>query len=178
MSTTKRVSFYLFAMSLTMVLVASGGCHHKVKTQINPDMNAATPAPVAQSNKGSENGLPNMEGLLFNRDKGLKTVYFDFDSSSLRADARATLKADAALIKKYPNIMIQLAGHCDERGTQQYNLALGERRALSVRSYLIQLGIPGAQLSTISYGKEQPADPGHNEAAWAKNRRVEFNKAQ
>jgi peptidoglycan-associated lipoprotein len=87
------------------------------------------------------------------------------------------LKANADMIKKYPKVMIQIAGHCDERGTQQYNLALGERRALAVRDYLIQLGIPGAQLATISFGKEQPADPGKGEAAYAKNRRAEFNKA-
>ena len=88
-----------------------------------------------------------------------------------------TLKRNAEIIKQMPNSVIQIEGHCDERGTQQYNLALGERRALAVRDYLIRLGISGDRLVTISYGEEDPADPGHSESAWAKNRRAEFNRA-
>jgi peptidoglycan-associated lipoprotein len=109
---------------------------------------------------------------------GLQKVYFDFDSFALREDARTTLKANAEMIKTNPsNVIIQIAGHCDERGTQEYNMALGEKRALAVRDYLIQLGIDGNRLITISYGEEMPANPGHDEAAWSQNRRAEFNKA-
>ncbi|MBI5092229.1 MAG: peptidoglycan-associated lipoprotein Pal [Candidatus Hydrogenedentes bacterium] len=175
MSTKKNLSFCLLAMSLALVMVSAGGCHKK-KVQVNPDMGAGNKG-ATDTAKGNPNELPDAGDILFNKATGLKVVYFDFDSSSLRADAREALKGNADMIKKYPKTMIQIAGHCDERGTQQYNLALGERRALAVRDYLIQLGIPGAQLATISYGKEQPADPGHGEAAWAKNRRAEFNKA-
>ncbi len=110
-------------------------------------------------------GQPNLdlEKLLFTPGSqyGLETIYFDFDSSSLRPDAIATLQKNAEKIKQVPGVIIQLAGHCDERGTQEYNLALGERRALAVRDYLIKLGIPGERLVTISYGEEFPADPGH-----------------
>jgi peptidoglycan-associated lipoprotein len=129
----------------------------------------------------SGEGQPNLdlERLLFEPGSkyGLQTVYFDFDSSALRPDAMETLRQNAEKIKQVPGVVIQLAGHCDERGTQEYNLALGERRALAVRNYLIQLGVSGDRLVTISYGKERPAVEGHNESAWAKNRRVEFNRA-
>lgn len=127
-------------------------------------------------------GLPdmNLENLLFEPGSqyGLQTIYFDYDSNALRSDAMAVLRDNAEKIKKVPDVVIQLAGHCDERGTQEYNLALGERRALAVRQYLIQMGISGDRLITISYGKEFPAVLGSDESAWAKNRRVEFNRAR
>lgn len=127
-------------------------------------------------------GLPNLEleRLLFEPGSqyGLQTVYFDYDSNTLRPDAMAILRENAEKIKQVPNVIIQLAGHTDERGTQEYNLALGERRALAVRQYLIQMGISGDRLITISYGKEFPAILGSDESAWAKNRRVEFNRAR
>ncbi len=103
-----------------------------------------------------------------------QTVYFDFDKSDLRPDAKAALDADYALLKEFPNAIVQIQGNCDERGTVEYNLSLGERRAKSVQTYLIGLGIDKARLQTISFGEERPVDPGHNEAAWAKNRRVDF----
>lgn len=105
----------------------------------------------------------------------LETVYFDFDKSDLRQDARDTLSKNAeALLKKVADAKIQIAGHCDERGSDEYNLALGDRRAKSVAKYLETLGVKADRISTISYGKEKPAVEGHNEAAWSKNRRAEF----
>jgi peptidoglycan-associated lipoprotein len=100
------------------------------------------------------------------------TVYFDFDRYELRPDAIATLEKAAKVLKQYPNAIITIEGHCDERGTVEYNLALGERRAHSVKTYLVNYGINPDNLITISYGKERPIDPGHNEEAWAKNRRA------
>lgn len=108
-----------------------------------------------------------------NRDVGLKTVYFDYDSSSLRADAKETLRSNADWMKRNPDTKIILEGHCDERGTNEYNMALGERRARAAYNYLVSLGVSTAQVTTISYGEERPADAGHSEEAWAKNRRVE-----
>ena len=106
---------------------------------------------------------------------GLKTVHFDFDSSSLRPDARDILRANADMINKTPrSVLVQIEGHCDERGTQEYNFALGERRALAVRKYLVNLGVSSDRLVTISYGEELPADPDHDEEAWRQNRRVEL----
>lgn len=114
---------------------------------------------------------PGIEGEVF-ESKLLKDIYFDFDKYDIRPTDAGILKENAALLVKFPNVKIQIEGHCDERGTVEYNLALGERRANNAKRYLISLGIPEKRISTISYGKERPSDPGHNEEAWAKNRRA------
>jgi peptidoglycan-associated lipoprotein len=106
-------------------------------------------------------------------------IYFEFDKSRLLSQARKTLEKNAELlredIKENPKLKLLIDGHCDERGTNEYNLALGERRAFSARDYLISLGIPANILYTKSWGEEKPADPGHNEEAWSRNRRAEFS---
>ena len=109
-----------------------------------------------------------------NRDSPLRAAFFEYDSAELTAEARAVLDADAATLKKYRTWTVTIEGHCDERGTAEYNLALGERRAVAAQSYLVSLGIPADRLRTVSYGKEFPFDPGHDEAAYAKNRRAHF----
>ena len=98
-------------------------------------------------------------------------VFFDYDKSAVRADAKVTLDKQIAWLKQYPSYAITVEGHADERGTREYNLALGERRANSVKQYLTANGIPAARVKTISYGKEKPVALGSNEAAWAQNRR-------
>ena len=105
---------------------------------------------------------------------GLKTVYFPYDSSTLSAESREALSGNAAWLKKNSEYSLQIEGHCDSRGSIEYNLALGERRAKSVRSYLINLGVNGKRLSIISYGKEKPISAGDSEQAMAKNRRANF----
>jgi len=107
-------------------------------------------------------------------ENAFESIYFDFDKSDLRQDARDVLSKNAEILKNKPALKIQIAGNCDERGSAEYNLALGERRAKSAQQYLITLGVPADRLSVISYGKEKPAVDGHDEAAWAKNRRDEF----
>jgi peptidoglycan-associated lipoprotein len=104
----------------------------------------------------------------------LKTVYFDYDKSNIKPEFQPTLEGIAKWLGQKPDRQLLIEGHCDERGTDEYNLALGERRALSVRRYLVALGVAADRLHTISYGEEKPADPGHDETAWAKNRRAEF----
>lgn len=104
----------------------------------------------------------------------LKPIYFDFDRADLRQDASQTLSANAARMRDSGSLSVRIEGHCDERGTVEYNLALGDRRARAAKDQMVALGIPAARLRTISYGKERPADPGHNESAWALNRRAEF----
>ena len=130
----------------------------------------------AQAQKEFEKSLvakkePGIEGVAFDS-KLLKDIYFDFDKYEVRSGEAEILKENAAILKKYPSAKIQIEGHCDERGTIEYNLALGERRANSVKKYLISLGIPENRISTISYGEEKPLDPRHTEDAWAKNRRA------
>ncbi len=114
---------------------------------------------------------PGIEGEVL-ESRSLKDIHFDFDKADIRPPDAEILKVNAALLSKYPKVKIQVEGHCDERGTAEYNLALGERRANSAKSYLLTLGVPGDRISTISYGKEKPLDPAHTEQAWEKNRRA------
>ena len=129
-----------------------------------PAQTAPPPPPVAQSTV-----LP---GSLrdFQENVGDR-VSFDYDSSNLDADDQDTLKKQAAWLARYPNVILTVEGHCDERGTREYNLALGARRAASVKEYLTSLGVSAARLDTISYGKERPTCSESNEACWATNRR-------
>ena len=98
-------------------------------------------------------------------------VFFGYDKSNIMSEAQTVLQRQAAWLKKYPSVRVSIEGHCDERGTREYNLALGERRANAVKDYLTALGIDRSRVKTISYGKERPVALGSNEAAWAQNRR-------
>jgi peptidoglycan-associated lipoprotein len=104
----------------------------------------------------------------------LRPIFFAYDSDQVDEAAKTTLAANAEVLRTYTTWVITVEGHCDERGTAEYNLALGDRRALSARTYLISLGIPADRMRTVSYGKEFPFDPGHAEDAWATNRRAHF----
>jgi peptidoglycan-associated lipoprotein len=135
-------------------------------------------AKMPQASKEFEKSLvaqktPGIEGEVF-ESKLLKDIHFDFDKYDIRPSDVEILKENAAVLNKFPKVKIQVEGHCDERGTSEYNLALGERRANNAKKYLISFGIDKNRISTISYGKEKPLDPGHNEEAWAKNRRAHF----
>jgi peptidoglycan-associated lipoprotein len=126
------------------------------------------PKPPPEFDEGTvPGGGPSSAGL------ELAAVYFDYDSAVLREDARATLKKNAEAIRGAPNVVVTLEGHCDERGSDEYNLALGERRGESVRLYLVDLGIPDSRLRVVSFGEAKPAVMGHDESAWKWNRRVE-----
>ena len=105
----------------------------------------------------------------------LETVYFEFDRSGLTEQARAALDRNAEFLVANPAINVRIEGHCDERGTIEYNLALGDRRASSAKDYLVLRGAAAERLEVVSFGEERPADPGQNEAAWARNRRAEFH---
>ena len=114
---------------------------------------------------------PGIEGEVF-ESQLLKDIHFDFDKYDIRPVHAEILMENAALLKKRPSMKVQIEGYCDERGTEEYNLALGERRANSAKKYLVSLGISPDRISTISYGEERPLDPRHNEEAWARNRRA------
>ena len=109
-----------------------------------------------------------------NRSAPLSPVFFDYDSSELTAVGQAALDQNAATLRRNPMWTVTIEGHCDERGTAEYNLSLGERRSVTARTYLVSLGISADRLRTVSYGKEFPFDPGHDESAFAKNRRAHF----
>ncbi len=109
-----------------------------------------------------------------NKDSPLKPVYFEYDSAEVSPQSQKVLDGNAEVLKKYQTWVVTIEGHCDERGTAEYNLALGERRAVAARTYLVSLGIGADRIKTVSYGKEFPFDPGHDEAAWQKNRRDHF----
>lgn len=109
--------------------------------------------------------------------KGLATVHFDFDRYNIKPDEAEILRNNARWLRQNRGVEVVIEGHADERGETEYNLALGEKRAKSVKDYLVGLGVSSSRLKTISYGEEKPADPRHNEAAWAKNRRAEFTVA-
>ena len=126
------------------------------------------PEPVAEDAIGSKS----LDDL--NRDSPLKPLFFELDKADVSSEGQQILQANASILKRYPAWQITVEGHCDERGTAEYNLALGERRALAAKNYLVSLGIPADKIRVVSYGKEFPFDPGHDEGAWAKNRRAHF----
>jgi peptidoglycan-associated lipoprotein len=126
------------------------------------------PMPVAEDAIGARS----LDDL--NRDSPLHPVFFEVDSADLTAPGQATLQQNAGVLKKYNNWQITIEGHCDERGTAEYNLALGERRAQAARDYLVSLGIPATRVRTVSYGKEFPFDPARTEEAYKTNRRAHF----
>jgi peptidoglycan-associated lipoprotein len=109
-----------------------------------------------------------------NRAGALKTVYFDYSSATIAGDTRDTLNANAEFLKKNASVKVQVEGHCDERGSVQFNLALGEKRAKSVRDYLVGQGVAASRINIISLGKEKPVSFGHDEESWSKNRRANF----
>ena len=114
---------------------------------------------------------PNISDLF---DQNVKDAFFDLDKSDLRDDARAALTADAEFLRSYPDVKVSIEGHCDERGSEEYNLGLGQRRADAVKNYLVSLGISGDRMTTMSWGKEHPFCGEHNEDCWQQNRRGHF----
>ena len=174
---------------LAMVMVVSMGCKSKKPTTLTPPMdpNDSMSSGADSVEVTSGTGQPDVDlanlriDELFNDPSNpmfLRPVFFDFDSHALQPEALGTLKDNADKIKKTPGAIVLIEGHCDERGTQEYNITLGDRRALAVREYLIKLGVSGDRLITVSYGEEDPVDQGHSEAAWSKNRRCEFSRGK
>lgn len=180
--------------ALSMAALVAGGCANKevVKTEepaaatvkaetpkpVQPPAVKAEEAPVRAQTADATPVIKPAESQPVQpaaEVSAFETVYFDFDRSDLRQDARNILTKNAEiLLKSRPAQKIRIEGHCDERGSAEYNLALGERRATSAMQYLITLGVQPERLSIVSYGKEKPAVQGHDEEAWAKNRRAEF----
>jgi peptidoglycan-associated lipoprotein len=155
---------FLLILPLFLGLVFSGCCCPKKKAVEPPAETVAAPPEIKE-----EVPPPAPEPAV-----SLDPIYFDFDKSNLKPDASATLDKNAEWLSKNSTAKIRIEGNCDERGTNEYNMALGERRANSAKQYLLKLGVSAERLSTVSYGEEKPVDPGHDEAAWIKNRRDDF----
>lgn len=171
---------YWLILVLSLVLFLSG-CAKKGVEQVEeitpPETEATTEAPMDIEMPGTEEGVSAAAGPMIEEEIATfeqSDIYFDFDKFNLSPEARKVLAEKASFLNAHPEIKIRVEGHCDERGTREYNLALGERRAKSAQDYLIFLGINPTRISMISYGEERPVDPGHNQEAWAKNRRAHF----
>src|SRR5712691_11795762 len=162
------------AVFVALLAIAASGCAKKpVATTPVPPAPTQAPAPTppptpAPPPRAPEPATPPVSA------SDMKVVYFAYDSFTLDDGARAALDANTKLMRDNPTLAVSVDGHADERGTVEYNQALGEKRAEAVQQYLIDAGIPIARFRVISYGKERPADEAHDESAWAKNRRVEF----
>ena len=168
-----------------LALALAAGCASKPAARTAPAAPEAAPAAPAPSQVNDRDFAPKpgtdaiVERLPedvaeINRKGYLKDNFFDFDQAQIRADQREVLSGDASWLKKWPTVKVRIEGHCDERGTAQYNLALGEKRAEADREYLASLGIDAARVELVSYGKERPFSQGHDESSWAQNRRGHF----
>ena len=146
-------------------------------TTVTPPPEPPTPAPeptTVPPEPVAEDAIASGSIDDINRNSPMRPVFYGFDLSEVDAEGQRVLQANAEVLRKYSTWQISIEGHCDERGTAEYNLALGERRAVAARNYLVSLGISADRVKTVSYGKEFPFDPGHDEGAWAKNRRAHF----
>ena len=139
-----------------------------------PPPRSAQPVEDLQPAPLSEDSVSNRSLDELNRDSPLRPAFFPLDSSDLDDAGRSVVTSNVEVLKKYPQWVVTIEGHCDERGTAEYNLALGERRASAVKTYMVSLGIAPDRLRTVSYGKEFPFDQAHSEDAWSKNRRAHF----
>lgn len=171
-----------FALTLVLIIPAmlfSVSCAKK-EVASEPAVTEPAPEPETAQDTGptaEETAASDAEQALAaaKLDFENQEIYFEFDSSALLPSAQQILSTKAELLNTHADIYATIGGHCDERGTDAYNMALGQRRADAARSFLVNLGVAASQLRTISYGEEQPVDPGHDEAAWAKNRRAHFS---
>jgi peptidoglycan-associated lipoprotein len=159
--------------STTYTLTATGSGGSNTATATVNVTEPAPPPPPPPANK------PTLDQMLSG---SVVDAYFDYDKNDIREDARAALTKDAdalkAIFSSFPDASVTIEGHCDERGSAEYNLALGDRRAAAAKEFLVQLGVPGDKLKTISYGKERPHCTDHDESCWQKNRRAHFSTGQ
>lgn len=174
-------SSLLFAVILLVGMLAFWGCPKKAEVTTTPEAREEAPAAEeARPDAAAEEARRRAEAEAEARERaaaaaaGLQPVYFDFDRSFIRDEARAVMKANADWLKANPNVKVKIEGNCDERGTIEYNQALGQRRAASAKKYLTDLGISASRISLISYGKEKPVCTEQSEDCWQKNRRDDF----
>jgi peptidoglycan-associated lipoprotein len=172
----------IYSLAIILVFSFAVSCKKKPKEvpPAPPQTQEQPPVERVEQPKIQEPQLSEEEMLLqksldqINREKPLGIVYFDYDSAVIRNDARGVMDVNASWLKKFRTVKILVEGHCDERGTEEYNLALGEKRAKAAQDYLLSTGITSDRIRIISYGKSQPLNPGHDESSWQMNRRAQF----
>lgn len=167
---------YTIGIAALAVTLISTGCSRKTTPETDP-RDRTQPPPVTTTEPAEDpNAAAEAERQRFERAMVdlREPIYFDFDRSELRPEAREVLRGKAEVLRSFPEVRVRIEGHADERGTVEYNLALGERRADAARQFLIDLGLDSDRITTVSYGEERPAVEGQNEAAWSRNRRDEF----
>ena len=174
--TKKCIKGFILPVLLVLVVALCGSCAAKGKgAPVSAE--TVTPSPTLEEQAPYPDIIDSeLEALKkeAQAEGALMPIYFDYDKSSLTPDAKKNLDKTGAWLSKKSTVNIRIEGNCDERGTNEYNMALGERRANSAKEYLVKLGVSANRLETISWGEEKPLDPGHNESAWAKNRRDDF----
>ncbi len=186
----KTRSLYILLFSIFSLFLLSS-CAKKAPTTAETGAGTGIPLEQVQGEKGQgaeqgqiEEGVVGSEGI---REPGSQAaisegrtsapflpIYFDFDRYTIRPDMRSRMEHNAKVMLDHPDIKVEIQGNCDERGTNEYNLALGEKRAKVAKDYLVNMGVDPSRITIISLGEEKPLDPGHNEEAWAKNRRDDF----
>ncbi len=171
---TIRMSMTVLIMMALAQFFACGGSKETARFEPSPFSEPEVTEEEAPPAKEVEPESKPEEDIVPKQPIRLATIYFDFDRANLTEEAQATLAENARQLQQHPEVNIRIEGHCDERGTVEYNLALGERRAIAAREYLVNFGISPRRITVISYGKERPVDPRHTPDAWAKNRRAEF----
>ena len=186
MNRATRSSLPFLVLAMTALVIFSTGCKKKpapvTTTPTPPAVQKVEPAPEPVREETMkpivEETLParSMGASEYNRQGLLKTIYFDTNRHEIRDDQKSALAANAEKLNgsSLASFKVIIEGHCDERNTSEYNMSLGDRRANSIKQYMINLGLPASRIRTISYGEERPTDPAHNEEAWARNRRAEF----
>jgi peptidoglycan-associated lipoprotein len=157
---------------LLCLAVVSAGCAKKPPAIVTPPPAPTTPAPAPPPTPAPTPAPVETPPPAPISSQDFQPAFFDLDSYALRDDGRAALDKDAKLLRDHTSVQVTIEGHCDERGTVEYNQALGEKRAQAARDYLVGAGIAASRLNVISYGKERPFAPGHDEAAWQQNRRA------
>ena len=162
------------------VMMVSGCAKQQVKaTEAAPAVQEAPGQPESLDAQANDMDGKSAFTILEGRTTGpMLPVYFDYDKSGIRADQKGRMETNASYLKDTPGAMITIEGNCDERGTNEYNLALGDRRANSAKKYLVNLGVDASRLTTVSYGEEKPLNFGHDELAWSQNRRADFVQQQ
>jgi peptidoglycan-associated lipoprotein len=175
----KKILVYVLAVVLVVAFFA--GCKKKVKEVPPPPQVKEQPRvekveePVVQEPVLSEEEIFMSKSLeQINKEQPLAMIHFDYDKYFVREDAKPVLEKNASWLNKFRTVKLLVEGHCDERGTEDYNLALGEKRAKSAFDYLVSLGVSADRMKILSYGKSQPLTSGHDEASWQKNRRAQF----